>query len=254
MKQRQLGKTGMTVSELGYGAFKIGRNQQHHFEDDYELPDEAGSAWLLNQVLDAGITLIDTAPAYGFSEERIGRAIGHRRDDYVLATKVGEEFSSNGSMFDYSSIAVRATVAKSLQRLRTDCLDVVCVHSDGNDLDVQRQTDVVETLLDLRRSGDVLAVGFSAKTADGARLALDWADVLMVTYSLADPTFTDVIADAARTGVGIIVKKGLSSGRLAPAEGIPFVLDHPGVSSMLIGSLSWPHLRQDLAIAEGRTL
>lgn len=248
MQQRPLGRTGLCVSALGYGAFKLGRNQQHHFGADYQLPSETESSRLLNQLLDAGITLIDTAPAYGLSEERIGRAIGHRRDDFVLATKVGEEFTTGGSTYDFSAAAIRGNIERSLSRLRTDRLDVVCVHSDSEDLTVQRETDAVATLLDLKRRGTVRAVGFSARTIEGARAAIDWADVLMVTYNTRDRSFASVIEEAATAGVGVIVKKGLASGRLPAAQAIPFVLNHAGVSSLLVGSMSWLHLQEDIAV------
>ena len=251
MQQRPLGRTGLLTSVLGYGAFKLGRNQEHRFEADYKLPTEAESTRLLNQVLDAGRDLlIDTAPAYGLSEERIGRAIGHRRDEFVLATKVGESFTEHGSCYDFSRAAVVASIERSLNRLRTDRLDVVCVHSDGRDLAIQHDTDVVATLDALKTAGTIRAVGFSAKTVAGIRAANKWADVLMLTYNINDRTNLPVMEEAAAAGVGVIVKKGLASGRTPAAMAIPFVLNQGGVSSLLIGSLSEAHVRDDIAIAE----
>src|SRR5690606_17319139 len=139
-----------------------------------------------NGVLDLGVNLIDTAPAYGLSEERIGRAIGHRRHEFVLSTKVGETFENGNSTYDFSATAVRQSVERSLRRLRTDVLDLVFLHSDGRDLAVLHETDAVPTLLDLRRRGLVKAVGLSGKTVEGARAALAWANLLMVEYHLDD--------------------------------------------------------------------
>ena len=73
MQLRPLGSTGLFVTPLGFGAFKIGRNEQVKYPQPYDLPDDATVERLLNGVLDAGIHLIDTAPAYGLSEERIGK-------------------------------------------------------------------------------------------------------------------------------------------------------------------------------------
>src|SRR5690606_12911383 len=140
MNHRRLGSTVLSVSELGYGTFKIGRNRQHRYAADYDLPGERDVEVLLNSALDLGITLIDTAPACGVAEERIGRAFGHRRDEFVLATKIGETFEAGVSHFDFSAAAVSVSIEASLRRLRTDRIDVVCVHSDGGDLAIQQQT------------------------------------------------------------------------------------------------------------------
>lgn len=249
MDHRPLGSTGLFVSELGYGSFKIGRNRQHRYAADYDLPGEHDVDVLLNSALDLGITLIDTAPAYGVAEERIGRAIGHRRDEFVLATKVGETFEGGVSHFDFSAAAVRASIEASLRRLRTDRLDLVCVHSDGRDVAIQQQTDVIEALRQCRQRGLVRAIGFSAKSVDGARAAIEWADVLMVTFHCEDTSHADVIAAAAAAGRGVLVKKGLASGHLPAGEAIRFVLDHPAVSSLLISTLSPQHLAANVAAA-----
>ena len=247
LEQRPLGNTGLSVRTLGYGAFKIGRNQQHHFAADYDLPTEAESSRLLNTALDAGITLIDTAPSYGLSEERIGRAIGHRRDEYMLATKAGEQFIDGQSHFDFSRAAVMKSVEGSLSRLRTDRLDIICVHSSGDDLRILCETDIVPALQDFKSRGMVRAIGFSGKTVEGAAAALDWADVLMVTFHAEDTSHTSVIKTAAANGVGVLVKKGLASGRLPGESAIPFVLNQTGVSSLLIDTLNERHLQENIA-------
>src|SRR5690606_38926072 len=119
---RPLGRTGLSVSAIGYVAVKIGRNQAVKYPRPFDLPDEAEASRVLNAVLDCGITHIDTAPAYGLSEERIGRALAHRRREFVLSTKVGEEFVEGESRFDFSAAAIRRSVHRSLARLRTDVL------------------------------------------------------------------------------------------------------------------------------------
>lgn len=247
MQQRTLGTTGLSVSALGFGAFKIGRNEKVKYPTPYDLPDEAAVERLLNSVLDLGISYIDTAPAYGLSEERIGRAIGHRRQEFVLSTKVGETFENGQSVYDFSAGAVRESVSRSLQRLRTDVLDLVFIHSDGRDLAVLYESDVVETLRDLKAAGKVRAIGFSGKTVEGARAALVWADAIMVEYHLEDTSHADVIDEAAALGLGVVVKKGLASGHLPAQEAIRFVLDNPHVSSLIIGGLSAEHVRANAA-------
>ena len=249
LPRRGLGATGQSLSVLGFGAFKIGRNQGIKYAQGYDLPDEATVARLLEGVLDLGINHIDTAPAYGLSEERLGRALARRRDEFFLSTKVGEEFADGVSQYRFDEVSVRGSVQRSLRRLQTDRLDLVLVHAPGNDLDVLRTTPVVETLQSLQQGGDVRWIGFSGKTVAAARLALDWAHVLMVEYHIDDLSHRDLIAEATSRGVGVLVKKGLASGRLPAAEAIPFVLQTPGVTNLVIGGLSLEHLAENVATA-----
>ena len=249
MNTRPLGRTGLEVSPLGFGAFKIGRNQGAKYERAYELPDESRVEDLLDRVLGLGINYIDTAPAYGLSEERLGRVLADHPSRPVISTKVGETFQDGVSRFDFSAEATRVSVERSGRRLGREILDVVLVHSDGRDLPIQDATGVVETLLELKSEGRVRAIGFSGKTVDGARRAIEWADVLMVEYHREDRSHEPVIREAHERGIGVIVKKGLASGRLPPAESIRFVLDQPGVSSLVVGSLDAGHLAENVAAA-----
>ncbi len=250
MDHRRLGRTGLTVSPIGFGAFKIGRAEGTKYPAGYELPDDASVTRLLNGVLDSGINLIDTAPAYGLSEERIGRAIAHRRDEYVLSTKVGETFENGQSTYDFSSDAIRRSVARSLQRLNTEVIDVLLIHSDGNDLQIQNETDAVATVQELRDKGLAKSIGFSGKTVRGARAALAWVDVLMVEYHLQDTSHETLITEAAEADVGILVKKGLASGHLEADASIRFVLENRGVTSLVIGGLNLDHIRANIRAAE----
>ena len=97
------------------------------------------------------------------------------------------------------------------------------------------------------------AIGFSGKTIEGARAALAWADVLMVEYHINDRSHEMVIAEAAASDAGIIVKKGLASGRLDPEQAVRFVLFSRGVGSMVVGSLNLEHLRTNISIAQSIT-
>ena len=250
MVRRRLGNCGLVVSPIGFGAFKIGRNVGIKYAQDYDLPSDSAVDRLLNTVLDLGINYIDTAPAYGISEERIGRAISSRRREFVLCTKVGETFDDGRSTYDFSERAVRTSVQRSLERLRTDDLDIVLIHSDGNDLQVLNETDVVPTLIALRDAGVIKAIGLSAKTVSGARAALAWTDVLMVEYHVRDQSYGPVIAEAVQAGVGVVVKKGLASGQIDPVEAIPFVLGTAGVASLVIGGLNIDHIQANIRLAE----
>ena len=250
--RRPLGRTGLTVSPIGFGAFKIGRNTGTKYADAYDLPDDDRCRAILEGVLELGINLIDTAPAYGTSEERIGRLLGARRDDFVLSTKVGETFEDGRSRYDFTADAVDRSIDRSLERLRTDRIDLLFVHSDGNDASILRAGETLEAMSRRRDLGDVRCIGFSGKTADGHRLALDLGvDVLMVEYHLHDDSQRAVMEAAESCGVGVVVKKGLASGRIPAAEAVPHCLAGPGVASLVVGSLNLAHLEANLRAASG---
>ena len=242
---RPIGKTGVHVPPLGFGAFKIGRNQGVKYPTPYELPHVEDVRLLLNRVLDLGCTLIDTAPAYGLSESRIGEAVGHRRSEFVLSTKVGETFSDGHSTYDFSAAGLRTSLERSLRNLRTDVLDIVLIHSNGNDRQILEETDTIEVLQEFRSRGRIRAIGLSGKTVIGAELAMTWADLLMVEYHLQDTSHHDVISRASAAGIAVFVKKGLSSGKLAAEESIQFVLRHSGVTSLIVGGLNFDHFCQN---------
>ena len=250
MVHRELGRTGLRLSPIGFGAFKIGRNQKTKYAQAYELPDEAAVARLLNGVLDAGINLIDTAPAYGLSEQRIGETISNRRGEYALATKIGEVFENGKSRHDFTADGIVASVSRSLANLRTDHVDLLFIHSDGDDARILQETDAVETLRKLKAAGLTRFIGLSGKTPAGARLAFGWADAIMVEYHADDVSHGEVMGEAKRRGVGVIVKKALNSGAIKAGRGVPFVLQNGAVNSVVIGSLSVERMRENLRLAE----
>lgn len=250
MVHQRLGRTDLLVSPIGFGAFKIGRNRKVKYPLAYNLPDEDQLRRLLEGVLDLGINYIDTAPAYGASEQRLGRAISHRRSEVVLSTKVGETFENDQSKYDFSAPAIRRSLHESLRRLKTEAVDLVFVHSNGDDLRILHETDVVGTLHELRDQGWTRAIGFSGKTVEGATAALEWADAIMVQYHMDDQSHEAVMTEAASRGVGVVVKKGLASGHLPPKQAIAFVLGRPEVASLLIGGLNLEHIRANVALAE----
>lgn len=245
MDHRPLGRTGHDVSVLGFGAFKIGRAEGIKYPTAYDLPSEEDAARVLEGVLDLGVTFVDTAPAYGISEERIGRVLAARRDEFLLSTKVGETFENGVSTYSFTPASIRRSLAASLRRLRTDAVDLLLIHSDGNDEAALASGDAVATLLALRDAGLAASVGFSGKTVEGARTALGWADVIMVTYHASDTSHDAVMHEAASAGVGVLVKKALASGHLPPAEALPFAAAHPAVSSVVVGGLNLGHLAEN---------
>ena len=249
---RTLGHTGLKVAPVAFGAFKIGRNQKVKYQDGYELPSEAQTEELLNGVIDSGINLIDTAPAYGSSEERIGRHLARRRDELVLSSKIGETFDEGQSTYRFDRASTTDSIARSLNRLQTDHLDIAFVHSDGRDTEIIESTDALSTLVEHKQKGDIRFIGFSGKTVAGHLMAINSGvvDVLMVEYHSMDESQGPVIQAAEAAGIGVLVKKGLAAGRLDPHSAIPFCLEQPAVASVVIGSLQLSHLKDNLRIAK----
>lgn len=246
MDPRPLGNTGLTITPIGFGAFKIGRNVGAKYPAGYDLPSDDDARRILNAMLDLGVGYIDTAPAYGLSEARIGDALHHRRDQFTLSTKVGETFEDGRSTYDFSGSAINRSVERSLERLRTDRVDLLLIHSDGNDAHILEHTDAVAALHRLRERGLTRAIGFSGKTTDGFRAALDWADAIMVEHHAEHTQHLDVMRLAHEQGVGVIVKKGLGSGRHASSEAIRFVFDTGCVDSLVVGSLNVGHMQANI--------
>ncbi len=247
---RPLGNTGFQVGPIGFGAFKIGRNAKIKYPKPYDLPNDKEVASLLDGLIDLGIHHFDTAPAYGISEERIGQWLRGRDVPLVLSTKVGELFEDGESRYFFDEASVRNSVANSLRLLGRDVLDIVLIHTPHDDVRVLTETPVVETLRSLQQQGDIRAIGLSGKTPEGASLALDWADVLMVEFNAEDDAHAKVIQEASQRGIGVLVKKGLASGHLPPTEAIPFVLKHAGVTSLVVGGLNLQHMASNLKIAQ----
>jgi aryl-alcohol dehydrogenase-like predicted oxidoreductase len=256
VEHRPLGNTGLRVSLLGLGTVKLGRDRQVNYPRPFRIPDDAQARALLDGARDLGITLLDTAPAYGSSEARLGALLRGQRQAWTICTKVGEEFeveegSAGGrSRFDFSPAYVRRSVERSLQRLETDYLDVVLIHSDGNDLDILDHYGTLDALIALRDAGWIRAVGMSHKTAAGGRRALELGcDVIMATLNLDQRDEAPLIAEAAAAGRGVLIKKALASGR-AGVDSLRFVAAHQGVSSLVVGTIDLDHLRANVRALE----
>ena len=251
MKLRPLGSTGIDVSPLGLGTVKIGRNEQVKYPRGFEIPGDAQVSELLALAWELGINFIDTAPAYGSSEERLGRLLPNA-NDWVIMTKVGEIFESGQSRFDFSAEHTRKSVENSLKKLKRDMIDVVLVHSDGNDMDIINDRAALQTLDKMKQDGLIRAYGMSTKTVEGGCWIVENADVVMATYNLADVSELPVLERAFELNKGVVVKKGLQSGHAdSVEESFRHVLTQRGVSSMIIGTINAGHLRDNVAICNG---
>ena len=242
-----LGNTGMRVARISLGTVKFGRTVGVKYPTQAKIPTDSEARELLACARDLGINLIDTAPAYGVSEERLGHLLNRQRQEWLICTKVGEEFDGARSSFDFTPEHCRASVERSLHRLRTDRLDIVLIHSDGNDIEIIERYGTLAALHALKEEGKIRAIGMSHKTVRGGEHALgEGADVLMATLNRDFTDEADLIARAAGQGCGILIKKALASGH-GSAEDLRFVADFPGVHSIVVGTTNPAHLKENAA-------
>jgi aryl-alcohol dehydrogenase-like predicted oxidoreductase len=270
MKLNTLGHTGLQVSALGFGAM--------HLNDERTTEPEAGA--LLHQVLDAGITLIDTARGYGLSEARIGRHLAHRRQEFVLSTKVG--YGVEG-VPDWTYDCIVQGVERALRLMQTDWLDIVHLHSCP--LPVLQQGEVVRALLDCRAAGKLRVAAYSG---DNEEIDFALSDAaggafgsLQTSISLCDQAhLKHRAARADQAGIGVIAKRPLAGavwrhaqrpddfaegqywerframGLSAQADwaeiALRFAVFHTGVASAIVGTARPAHLQHNLAaVARG---
>ncbi len=211
IKTRTLGRTGADVTILSYGAMEL-RGQPR----GPEIADEDAGR-LLNAVLDGGINLIDTSPDYGRSEELIGTHVGHRRDEFFLASKCGclIEIPADAAPpypHDYSAANVRADVEQSLRRLRTDRLDLVQVHMSPSRATLE-ENGTVEMLQALQREGKVRFIGMSGILPNlPDHIAMNVFDVFQIPYSAVQRDHEDLITEAADAGAGTFIRGGAARG------------------------------------------
>ncbi|MFZ2316139.1 MAG: aldo/keto reductase [Gammaproteobacteria bacterium] len=242
MQKRLLGSTGIAVSPIGLGTVKFGRTEGLKYPTSFQLPSDQDIHHLLSVAAELGINLIDTAPAYGTSEMRLGELLVGQRDQWVISTKAGEEFINGQSVFDFSPAAITASVERSLRSLKTDYLDVLLVHSNGDDERIIHECNVFMTLDALKQAGKIRSFGMSTKTTVGGKLTIDLADIAMVTYNSSYTDERVVIEYAKEKQKGIFVKKALGSGHLSAADNLKFVLKESGVSSVIVGTINPAHL------------
>lgn len=221
MHYRRLGRTAMMVSEIGFGGWPIGGQRWGSVEDEDSLR-------ALEQAFDLGLNFYDTADVYGHghSEELIGQAFASKRPNVVIATKAGVDFyAGEPSKHNFSAEYIRTALERSLERLRTDYVDVLQLHNPPQKL--AKDGRIWETLADLRREGKVRFFGISARTANDALTYLKAADAgdehsrrfgdtLQVAFNLLDQEAAakGVFVEAYRQDWGIIARVPLASGML----------------------------------------
>jgi aryl-alcohol dehydrogenase-like predicted oxidoreductase len=199
MEKRPFGKTDMQVTVLGFGGAEIG------FEK--AAPDAVGR--LLNDALDAGLNVIDTAECYLQSEELIGQAVSSRRSDFYLFTKCGHP--QTPGVGDWRPESLLESIERSLLRLKTDRVDLVQLHSCSED-DL-RKGEVIDALRRARDKGHTRYIGYSGD-GSAARYAIECGafDTLQTSVSIADQEAIELTLPLARERqMGVIAKRPVAN-------------------------------------------
>ncbi len=256
MDKTQLGSTGIDISPIGLGTVKFGRNEGVKYPQGFEIPDDAHLKNLLALAQELGVNMLDTAPAYGTSEERLGSLLKSQREKWIIVGKAGEEFEKGESSFNFTPEHFEKSLERSLKRLQTDYMDILLIHSDGNDIDILQNEPLIEKLQDFKKRGLVKAVGASTKTTEGGIKTLEKMDVVMATYN---PIYIDekpVLDYANEHNKGVLLKKALVSGHVDKLgenpikSALEFAFSHAGTDGIIIGTINPDHLRRNIETAE----
>jgi len=277
MEKRQLGKTDISLPVLGFGAMEL-----RHMEE----PD---AIYLLGSVLDAGISFIDTSPDYNRSEEFIGKAISHRREEFILATKCGCDLWSGKGGHIFTREQFVKNLDNSLKLLRTDYIDLLQIHAAmPHELDGPLD-DAIIFLQELKKAGKIGAFGISFRNGNEKEALYpagfckqcfegfahyDCFDSMQSVYGALTRDCEEDIAAMAAKGTGIIARGLLNrytpahkekletanlqelcaSGETINSLLIRFVISNENVTSGITGSSSAAHMRENFAAAQRGTL
>ena len=277
---RQLGRTGLTVTRLGFGAMEV---RGERIWDGRPVTDEQ-AATILEAVVDAGITFIDTANDYGRSETYLGQFLADRRDQFALATKCGCTMVPAGdhdeTPHSWDRDHLLANIDDSLTKLRTDHVDLLQLHNP--DVRDAEQHHVVDTLREIKESGKATHIGISA-TSPHLATYIEWGvfEAFQIPYSAMERRHENFITVAHAAGAGTIVRGGVARGE--PGQGLGsqdawalweraglddllgegesrtawqlrFTLSHPAVDTIIAGTLNPKHLAENVAAAEAGPL
>jgi aryl-alcohol dehydrogenase-like predicted oxidoreductase len=275
-----LGRTDLHVTRLGYGAMEL---RGSRIWSGREV-NTAQAQRILDAVLNSGITFIDTSNDYGRSEELIGQCLGDRRGKYTLATKVGCRMVPAGdhdeTPHEWTRDHLLWNIDDSLKKLRTDSVDVLQLHNAT--VEQVENGRLVDVLREIKAAGKTRFIGASTVTPHLATF-IEWGvfDVFQVPYSALERTHEELLQKAHDSGAGTIVRGGVARGEPGVGRGaqerwdvwsaarlddllgegetrtqwmLRFTLSHPGVDTIIVGTLQPEHLEQNLRAAEAGPL
>lgn len=280
MIRKTLGRTGLEVTQLGYGSMGLRGPRTW----GVRVVEEEAADEFLNRVLDAGINFIDTSPDYGISEQRIGQYIGSRRSEYYLATKCGCSYTQHDDHLEIDHIwepdVVKRNLETSLKRLQTDHIDLLQFH--GGDAETLQKRGLIDLLVEFRSEGMIRHVGVSSSLPHlPAMIDLGVFETFQIPYSCLAPQHHDLITRAAATGAGIIIRGGIAQGgpdaviqrpalndvwqrakldELLPAQMsraellLRYTLSHPHCHTTIVGTCDSAHFAENLSAAQAGPL
>ena len=228
-----LGKTGLSISRLGFGGIPIQRT------------DAASVKELIRLMMDKGINYIDTARGYTVSEEYLGEALEGVRDHFVLATK----------SMSRSKDAMAADIATSLRNFRTDYIDLYQIHnpSPAQLEEVCAPGGALEALMEARENGQVGHFGVTAHTLETFQMALnlDWVETIMFPYNIVETQGEELIAQCKERNIGFIAMKPLAGGAIDnPELALRFICANPAVTVVIPGMYTEEEILANLAAAD----
>ena len=273
--KKVLGRTGLEVTQLGYGAMEV--RGERIWGGRPCTPEQADI--ILNAVLDAGINFIDTANDYGKSELYMGRFLANRRDEFYLATKCGCTVVFAGDHDETPHVWTRdnlmRNIADSLQKMDTDYVDILQLHNPS--VELTEENNLVDILNELRDAGVVKHIGCSS-TSPHLKTYIDWNvfDVFQIPYSALERQHENLITQAGEAGAGIIIRGGVARGEPGSGLGhedrwqvfedanldelreegesrtaflLRFTLSHPYCHTTIVGTMNPDHLQENVRIA-----
>jgi aryl-alcohol dehydrogenase-like predicted oxidoreductase len=270
MQHRTLGRTGLKVSRVGFGGAVVGIGNYIEKWDPHDPTTQRQVERALDRALDLGLNYLDTAEGYGegISETIMGRVIGRRREECVVATKVSSRDPAR----------IRQSCEASLRRLQTDVIDVYQFHGgwyDPDDVTAILDRGGLETMQALRDEGKVRFIGFTAEAPTGGvsqLIATHAFDVLQVRYNVMYQHACDyvnrrgVMLEAKAQDMGVVIMRPLTSGtfqRLMEAvlPGIEqtldlhrmqlaYVLSNPNVDVAIVGMRRAEEVEANNAVAD----
>ena len=270
-KLAKLGSTDLEVSRHGFGAARIGAGVPLNQIES-----------LLDSLLDLGITFIDTADCYTRSEELIGRYLGNRSGEFVIATKCGC-ITDGDEEEAYSRAVIERSIDRSLKRMGLECLDLVFLHTCS--AEILRAGEAADALLRARDAGKVRYIGYSGDDEDAMQaISLGIFDALQVTFNILNQNALDEVLPAAEeAGMGGVAKRPIANARLLPKDSphyhagpywdpvrslltdegawddplecsLRFTLSHPVITSAIIGTTDPVHARENAKRAQAEPL
>ena len=270
---KTLGRTGIEVTQLGYGSMGLRGPRTW----GVRVVNDEDADRFLNQVLDHGINFIDTSPDYGVCEERIGRALSTRRNEFTLATKCGCVYTQHEDHLEidhhWNADVIRRNVEQSLDRLQTDRIDLLQFH--GGDAETLQREGLIDLLESFRSEGTIRFLGVSSKFPNLPDLIdLGVFDTFQIPYSCLAPEHHDLITRAGESGAGVIIRGGIAHGgpdaeiqrpllndvwqKAALDELMPkgmsraelvlrYTLSHPHCHTTIVGTCNSLHLSENIA-------